>query len=63
MKSMGDVMGKGGGVGGHNSLLLSWWVEKSCNSSSAIPSRLKWNEVGDNTRVEERVISNIQPKM
>ena len=43
MKSTGDVMGKGQGegVGGHNSLLLSWWVEKSCNFSSAIPSRVK----------------------
>ena len=41
MKSMGDVMGKGGGgVGGHNSLHFSLWVEKSCNFSSAIPSRV-----------------------
>ena len=34
MKSMGDVMGRGweggGGVGGHNSLLFSLGVEKSC---------------------------------
>ena len=41
MKSMGDVMvGAGGGVGGHNSLLFSLGVEKSCNFSSAIPSRV-----------------------
>lgn len=42
MKSMGDVMGRGweGGVGGHNSLLFSLGVEKSCNFSSAIPSRV-----------------------
>ena len=45
MKSMGDVMGRGwerggGGGGGHNSLLFSLGVEKSCNFSSAIPSRV-----------------------
>ena len=44
MKSMGDVMGRGweggGSVGGHNSLLFSLGVEKSCNFSSAIPSRV-----------------------
>ena len=43
MKSMGDVMGRGwggGGIGGHNSLLFSLGVEKSCNFSSAIPSRV-----------------------
>ena len=43
MKSMGDGGGGGGGgggIGGHNSLLFSLGVEKSCNFSSAIPSRV-----------------------